>query len=146
MGCDWLSINAVVKLKRGQDSVNPYHIFKVNDKKWNGNPSFFMKISRFATETALQMNTHNKKPPMTECVVFMDGLHSRVKNYITLTLWVENPIICKTQRLASMECTSKDTENVTIFLQNFLAILCEVKKKIKSVFIQCLVLQNYITT
>ena len=65
---------------------------------------------------------------MTECVVFMDGLHSRVKDYITLTLWVENPIICKMQRLAFMECTSKDTENVTIFLQNFLAILHEVKK------------------
>ena len=65
---------------------------------------------------------------MTECVVFMDGLHLRVKDYITLTLWVENPIICKTQRLASMECTSEDTENVTIFLQNFLAILCDVKK------------------
>ena len=27
-----------------------------------------------------------------------------------------------------MECTSEDTENVTIFLQNFLAILHEVKK------------------
>ena len=65
---------------------------------------------------------------MTECIVFMDGLHLRVKDYITLTLWVENSIICKMQRLASMECTSEDTENVTIFLQNFLAILCEVKK------------------
>ena len=69
-----------------------------------------------------------QKTPTTECVVFMDGLHLRVKDYITLTLWVENPIICKMQRLASMECTSEDTENVTIFLQNFLAILCEVKK------------------
>ena len=38
--------------------------------------------------------------------------------------WVE----CKTQRLTSMECTSEDTENVTIFLQNFLAILHDVKK------------------
>ena len=65
---------------------------------------------------------------MTECLVFMDGLHSRVKDYITLTLWVENPIICKMQRLASMEYTSEDTENVTIFLQNFLAILREVKR------------------
>ena len=74
------------------------------------------------------MDICNKKTPMTECVVFMDGLHLRVKDYITLTLWVENPIICKTQRLASMECTSKDTKNVTIFLQNFLAILREVKK------------------
>ena len=87
-----------------------------------------MKSSRLAAETALQMDTRNKKTPMTECVAFMDGLHSRVKDYITLTLWVENPIICKMQRLTSMECTSEDTENVTIFLQNFLAILCEVKK------------------
>ena len=87
-----------------------------------------MKSSRYAAETALRMDTRNKKAPMTECIVFMDGLHLRVKDYITLTLWVENPIICKTQRLASMECTSEDTENVTIFLQNFLAILREVKK------------------
>ena len=128
MGHDWPSINAIVKLKRGQDSVDPYHIFKVNDKKCNENPTFIMKSSRLATETVLLMDTRNKKTPMTECVVFMDGLHLRVKDYITLTLWVENPIICKTQRLASMECTSEDTENVTIFLQNFLAILCEVKK------------------
>ena len=95
VGHDWSSINAIVKLKRGQDSIDPYHIFKVNVKKWNGNPTFVMKSSRLATETALWMDTHNKKTSMTECVVFMDGLHLRVKDYITLTLWVENPIICK---------------------------------------------------
>ena len=79
-----------------------------------------MKSSRLSTETALKMDTRNKKNSM-------DGLHSHVKDYITLTLWVENPIIEKTQRLASMECLSEDTENVTIFLRNFLDILCEVK-------------------
>ena len=31
------------------------------------------------------------------------------------------------QRLAPMECASEDMENITIFLQNFLDILCEVK-------------------
>ena len=98
------------------------------DKKWNRNPTFVMRSSRLATETALWMDTCNKKTLVTECIVFMDGLHSRVKDYITLTLWVENLIICKMQRLTSMECTSEDTENVTIFLQNFLTILCEVKK------------------
>ena len=36
-------------------------------------------------------------------------------------------IIEKTQRLASIECLTEDTENVTIFLQNFLDILREVK-------------------
>ena len=69
----------------------------MNDKKWNGNPTFVMKSSRLATETALQMDTHNKKTPMTECIVFMDGLHLKVKDDITLTLWVENPIICNAE-------------------------------------------------
>ena len=64
VGCNWLSINAIVKLKRGQDSVDPYHIVKVNDKKWNGNPNFVMKSSRLAAERALQMDTCNKKTPM----------------------------------------------------------------------------------
>ena len=127
VGPDWSSINAVVKLKRGQDSVDKYHIYKVNDKKWNDNPTFVMKSSKLSAEMALCMDIHNKKTPLTECVVFMDGLHSRVKDYITLTLWVENVIICKMQRLASMECASEDTENVTIFLQNFLHVVCEVK-------------------
>ena len=67
VGQDWSSINAVVKLKRGKDSVDPYHIFKVNDKKWNGNPTFVMKSSRLAAETTLRMDTHNRKTPMTEC-------------------------------------------------------------------------------
>ena len=77
VGRDWSSINAIVK--RGQDSIDPYHILKVNDKKWNGNPTFVMKSSRLAAETALQMDTCNKKTPMTECIVFMDGLHFTVK-------------------------------------------------------------------
>ena len=127
VGHNWSSINAVVKLKRGQDSVDAYHIYKVNDKKWNGNPTFVMKSSKFSAEMAVRMDTCNKKTPLMECVVFMDGLHSRVKNYIKLTLWVENMIICNTQRLASMECASKDTKNITILLQNFLDILCKVK-------------------
>ena len=94
VGWDWSSTNAVVKLKRGQDNVDKYHIYKVNNKK-NGNPMFVMKSSKLSAETALHMDTHNKKTPLMECVVFMDGLHSRVKDCITLTLWVENLIICK---------------------------------------------------
>ena len=61
VGLDWSSINAVVKLKRGQDSVDSYHIYKVNDKKWNSRPTFVMKSSRLSTETALKMDTRNKK-------------------------------------------------------------------------------------
>ena len=127
VGWDWPSINAVVKLKRGQDSVDKYHIYKVNDKNWNGNPTFVMKSSKLSAEMALRMEMCNKKTLLMACVVFMDGLHSRAKDYITLTLWNENPIICKMQRLASMEYASEDMENIPIFLQNFLDILHKVK-------------------
>ena len=59
VGLDWSSINAVVKLKRGQDSFDPYHIYKVNDKKCK--PTFVMKSSKLSAETALKMDTRNKK-------------------------------------------------------------------------------------
>ena len=63
----WSSINAVVKLKRGQDSVDKYHIYKVNDKKWNGNPTFVMKSSKLSAE----MDTCNKKtPPHGMCSLY----------------------------------------------------------------------------
>ena len=79
VGQDWSSVNAVAKLKRGQDSVDKYHIYKVNNKKWNGNPTFVMKSSKLSAEMALCVDTRNKKTPFTECVVFMDSVHSRVK-------------------------------------------------------------------
>ena len=60
VGCDWSSINAVVKFKRGQGSVNGYHIYKVNDKKWNGNPTF-VKSSKLSAEMALCMCYHNQE-------------------------------------------------------------------------------------
>ena len=96
-------------------------------KKWNGNPTFVMKSSKLSAEMPLHMDMCNKITLLMECAVFMDGLHSRVKDYITITLWVENPITCKLQRLASMECASENMENITIFLQNFLDILRKVK-------------------
>ena len=70
VGHDWSSINAVVKLKRGQDIDDKYHIYKVNDKKWNGNPTFVMKSSKLSAETALSMDTRNKKTPLRMCSLY----------------------------------------------------------------------------
>ena len=72
----------------------------------------------------------------------MDGLHSRVKDYMTLTLWVGNLIICKMQRLASMECASEGMENITIFLQHFLDVLHEVKNDPNYVWKPCMIMAN----
>ena len=57
----------------------------------------------------------------------MDGLHSRVKGFVTLTLWVKNPVSLITHRLACMECESEDTTNVIRFLTLYNEILQKVK-------------------
>ena len=41
-----------------------------------------------------------------------------------------------------MECTSEDTENVTIFLQNFLAILHKVKKDPNYMWKPCMIMAD----
>ena len=57
----------------------------------------------------------------------MDGLHSCVKGFITLTLWVKNPTSLITRCLTCMECQSEDTQNVTLFLCLYNEILHKVK-------------------
>ena len=57
----------------------------------------------------------------------MDGLHSCVKGFVTLTLWVKNPTSLITHCLACMECESEDTQNVTLFLRLYNKILHKVK-------------------
>ena len=36
---------------------------------------------------------HEEKMPFQDVVAFMDGLHSHLKDYATLTLWLHNPVI-----------------------------------------------------
>ena len=59
------------------------------------------------------------KNPLQQQVAFLDGLHSHVKNYITLTMWVYNPVTVGLFRLAVMEVESEDTMNITTFLRTF---------------------------
>ena len=74
------------------------------------------------------MDRTARETPFKDLVAHMDGLHSCVKGFITLTLWVKNPVSLITHRLCCMECESEDTENVTHFLNLFNEILCKVKK------------------
>ena len=56
--------------------MDPYHIFKVNDKKWNGNPTFVMKSSRLGHRNSSsdgytqQKNTHDRMCSLHECITF----------------------------------------------------------------------------
>lgn len=63
--------------------------------------------------------------PLQQQVAILDGLHSHVKSYITLTLWVYNAVTLVLFRLATMESESEDTQNISTFLQVFNDMLYE---------------------
>ena len=70
---------------------------------------------------------NEQKTPFQDVVAFMDGLHSHVKDYTTLTLWLHNPIICHMQHIAYMDCEFKNTNNISLFLTLVNKILWEIK-------------------
>ena len=49
----------------------------------------------------------------------MDGMHSRVRGYKTLTLWTYHPGMNKVMDLAIMECQNENTQMIKHFLQTF---------------------------
>ena len=50
---------------------------------------------------------------------YMDGMHSRVRGYKTLTLWTYHPGMNKVMALAIMECQNENTQMIKHFLQTF---------------------------
>ena len=128
IGIERHSINVVGIIKQKQDEENPLHIFKINDKKLNGKQSFVFKSSTPMARIALLIDQNNKvKTPFQDAVAFMDGLHSRVVDYITLALWAHNLVIHHLQCIACMECESENTENITTFLMLVNEMLRQVK-------------------
>ena len=128
IGVERHSINAIGIIKQKQDEQDLLHIYKINDRKLNGKPSFVFKSSTPMARIALLMDQKNKvKTPFQDAVPFMDGLHSRVVDYMTLTLCVHNPVIHHLQCIACMECKSENTENITTFLTLVNQMLRQVK-------------------
>ena len=120
MSHDMHSLSAVGILKKSSDSFDKYHIYRINDRALNIRPSSVFKSSKAACNIALEMHYNCKsKNPLQQQVAFLDGLHSHVKNYITLTMWVYNPVTVGLFRLAVMEAESEDTMNITTFLATF---------------------------
>ena len=104
------------------DELNPNYIFQINCREINIEPSYVFKISDLALQLALKMDPEiqNDKPSsMVEEYAHLDGMHTRVKGYVTLALWTYHPGLCKVMRLASMECKCGNTLCITLFLDLF---------------------------
>ena len=63
--------------------------------------------------------------PMKEQVAYLDGMHSRIQGYVTLTLWVYSPVILGVMRLATMECEKEDSHNIALFIKTFNKMLLQ---------------------
>ena len=81
------------------DKVDLYHIFQINDRKMNNESSMVFKSSKVAAQIFVEMqndshsqNTNMPVNPMKEQVSHLDGIHSRVHGYMTLTLWIYSPV------------------------------------------------------
>ena len=62
----------------------------------------------------------NDKPSsMVEEYTYLDGMHTRVKGYVTLALWTYHPGLHKVMRLTSMDCERENTECIAMFLDLF---------------------------
>ena len=90
---DHHSVHAVAIIKNKIDTVDPFYIYKINDRKWNGSGTYVFKSSQTATEIDLAMDRTARQTPFRDLVAHMDGLHSCVKRFATLTLWVKNPSV-----------------------------------------------------
>ena len=128
------SVHVVAIIKNKMDTVDPFYIHKINDCKWNDSGTHVFKSSQTAAEIGLAMDRTTRQTPFRELVVHIDGLHSHVKGFMMLTLWVTNPTSLITHRFACMECESENTQNVTLFLGLYNEILHKVKCDSSSVW------------
>ena len=110
------------QLKNGMDDLDPNYIFWINCREINNEPSYVFKTSDLALQLALKMDPEiqNDKPSsMVEEYAYLDGMQTRVKGYVTLTLWTYHPGLRKVMRLASMECEHENIKCITMFLDLF---------------------------
>ena len=96
------SMLAVAELKQVPDTSDPYLIYKVNDSAFNNQDDYVCKSSRRMANLAINMdqNASGNNSLKTE-VCYFDGMHSRCKNWKTLTFWVYHPSSRHLVRLAT---------------------------------------------
>ena len=94
-----------------------------------GEPSYVFKTSKTAALIALKMDpktSTGSKSAMTEEEAYLDGMHSRVKGYKSLSLWTYHPGMKRVIHLATMEAEKEDMECLTLFLNLFNSLLSQV--------------------
>ena len=100
-----------------------YLIYRWQCKDLNGEDTYVFKTSQMSIELALKMGGKIKigreDSNLREEPAYFDGMHERIKNFMTLTLWVFHPGMRSMQILAAMDCPREDTHHITLFFRLF---------------------------
>ena len=121
-----------------QDSIinsnhDKYLLYKWECKELNWKGTYVFKTSELSIEIALKMAGkiqigEEDSTRITEPAYF-DGMHKRVKKFVTLTMWVFHPGMRGMIILSVMECPQENTENIELFFRNFNSALGEYLKE-----------------
>ena len=108
------SLEAVAIYKKKTDERDPYLIYKINDRNFNGQPSYVFKTGKFKLEILKEMDRNGDSSLSIE-YAFIDGNEKRCPGFSTIILSCYHPVLMKQLRLATMECEGENSENIKLF-------------------------------
>ena len=115
------------KLKATTYQKDPFHIYKLNCKGINREPSYVFKTSSKALELAIKMDEKSQPWGQISAMVFehayIDAMHSHFKGYKTITMWTYHPGMRRVLHLAMMEADKENMEMLVSFLELFNEVL-----------------------
>ena len=76
----------VAELKKGSDSIAPFHIYYINSKKMNNLPDFVMKSSSKILQIAIDMDIDGPENPLQLEDAYFNSSHSRYTDCVVRTL------------------------------------------------------------
>ena len=85
--------------------------------------SYVFKTSESLMKLAAMMASRIKvggcNSLLTEEPAYFDGMHSHVKYFVTLTLWVFHPAMCGMKMLGIMDAMKEDSDHIELFFTLF---------------------------
>ena len=118
------SFDAIASLRQDMQKLDPYYIYKCNNRKLNGEPSFVFLMSKTTAKIALAMD-RDLLSYLSEEWCFFDGSFKQCKGFVKLMVSMYHPLLLKMVKLASMYVESEDTKTVQTFWTFFNEVLRE---------------------
>ena len=101
------SWESIINLKEDADEIDPFFIYRMNLPGQGNGPPFVFKTLITSLQIAMLMDCESVNVnPLQEEEAFFDAMHSRVKGYKRLCLYVMEPASMSLIRIATMEVKS----------------------------------------